>query len=111
MDPKEDSVEESLATPRWRTPPGASSFFGWVVWGHSWVAAWGGVGVWVWVWVLFGGLGGGSGVGVAQAVRTRAGGGGALRATCWQCGGAGDRSPLLPHPSMRVARTLPRAAT
>ena len=111
VDPQEELVEESLDD-SWRTPPGASSFFGLVVWGRSWVPAWGGVGVWVWVWVLFGGLGRGSGVGVAQAVHTRAGGGGALRPLVGIAAALGTGRQCCPTPrcaSRECCRGLPRS--
>ena len=110
MDSEEESVEESLDDSSVEDSPG-SLFLFWV----------GGLGP-----LLGCPLGGRSGSdlglgavwGAGRGFRgwgctggAHAGGGGDSAATCWQCGGAGDRSPMLPHPSIRVARTLPRAAT
>ena len=111
VDPEEESVEESLDDSSLEDSPG-SLFLFWVgglgaLLGCPLGGRWGlGLGSGVW------GAGRGFGSRVARVVHTRAGGGGGgSAATCWQSGGAGERSPMLPHPSMRVARGLPRAAT
>ena len=111
VDPEEESVEESLDDSSLEESPGSLFLF----WGAGsgallgsrlggrWVLGLGLGAVWGAGW----GFGGWGCTGGAHA----GGGGGASVATCWQCGGAGDVSPMLPHPSMRVARRLPRAAT
>ena len=108
--PEEQSVEESLDDSSLEDSPGSLFLF----WGGGLGALlgsrlggrWGfGLGLGA-VWGAGRGFGGLGCTGGAHAGR-----GGAFAATCWQCGSAGDRSPMLPHPSMRVARTLPQAAT
>ena len=110
VDPEEESVEESLDDSSLEDSPGSLFLF----WGAGLGALlgsrlggrWGlGLGVGA-VWGAGWGFGGWGCTGGAHA-----GGAGASAATCWRCGGAGDMSPMLPHPSMRVARTLPRATT
>ena len=106
VDPEEESVEESLDDSSLEDSPGSLFLFWGAGLGALLGGRWGlgsGLGaVWGAVWGFRGwGCTGGA----------HAGGAGASAATCWQCGGAGDMSPMLPHPSMRVARTLPRAAT
>ena len=110
VDAEEESVEESLDDSSLEDSPGSLFLF----WGAGLGALlgsrlggrWGlGLGLGV-VWGAGWGFRGWGCTGGAQA-----GGAGAFAATCWQCGGARDMSQMLPHPSMRVARTLPRAAT
>ena len=113
VDPEEESVEESLDDSSLEGSSGSLFLF----WGGGFGALlgsrlggrWGlGLG-----FGAVGGLGGGSGVGVARAVHTRAGGGGwgglcgHLLAVRRRWGQVANAVP----PSMRVARTLPRAAT
>ena len=104
MDPEEESVEESLDDSSLEDSPGSLFLF----WGAGLGALlgsclggrWGlGLGLGA-VWGAGWGFGGWGCTGGAHA-----GGAGAYAATCWQCGGAGDTSPMLPHPSMRVARS------
>ena len=113
VDPEEESIEESLDDSSLEDSPGSLYFF----WGGGLGALlssrlggrWGfGLALGA-VWGAGRELGGWGCTGGAHA--GGGGGGGGSAATCWQCGGAGDRSPMLPDPSMRVARTLPRAAT
>ena len=105
VDPEEESVEESLENSSLEDSPG--SLFLFCVGGLGALLGcplggrWGlGLGLGA-VWGAGRGFGGWGCTGGAHA----GGGGGGL------CGGAGDRSPMLPHPSMRVVRTLPQAAT
>ena len=110
VDPEEESVEESLDDSSLEDSPGSLFLFRGAglgaLLGSRLGGRWGlGLGLGA-VWGAGWGFRGWGCTGGAHA-----GGAGASAATCWQCGGAGDMSPRLPHPSMRVARTLPRAAT
>ena len=109
VDPEEESVEESLDDSSLEDSP-VSLFLFWgdglgALLGSRLGGRWGsGLGA---VWGAGRGFGG---WGCTGGAHVGGGGGGGSAATCWQCGGAGDRSPMLPDPSMRVARTLPRPA-
>ena len=113
VDPEKESVEESPDDSSLEDYPGSLFLFLGVglgaLLGSRLGGRWGlGLGLGA-VWGARRGFGGWGCTGVAHA--GGGGGGGGSAATCWQCGGAGDMSPMLLHPLMRVARTLPRAAT